>query len=79
MEITEEMVNAAAAAANREQLQVSLIARLLDVWKKYPELRLGQLIGNVYHYPSGNDPYHVPDKEFISSIQEYYKQLNEIK
>ena len=49
-----------------------LLAKLAEVWKKYPQLRLGQLILNVI-----NDPvlYYVEDQDLIDSIVDYYKKL----
>lgn len=50
-----------------------VMKRLFEVWKKQPYLRLGQLIGNVYHYPSGVDPYYAEDRTFIEKIEAFYK------
>jgi uncharacterized protein YihD (DUF1040 family) len=49
-----------------------ILAKLGEVWKKYPQLRLGQLILNVI-----NDPtlYYVEDQDLIDSIIDYYKKL----
>ena len=50
-----------------------LLNRLKVVWKRYPYLRLSQLIGNVY--PSGvTDPYYMEDEKFIESIEEFYSK-----
>jgi len=51
-----------------------LLKRLEKVWEENPDLRLPQLIGNVYHIPSGEDPYFVECEEFISEIEGFYKK-----
>jgi hypothetical protein len=48
------------------------IARLLAVWDKYPDLRLGQLIGNVHRFGQREgytDPYYLTDDEFLSALE----------
>lgn len=49
-----------------------IVEDLLTIWLDNPQLRLGQLIGNVYHAPTGGDPYHVEDVDFINEISAYY-------
>lgn len=51
-----------------------VLGRLEKLWLKNPNLRLGQLIGNVYHYPSGIDPYHDEDYDFITKLEEGYEE-----
>lgn len=52
---------------------INRIDKVLDeiktIWKKHPDLRLGQLIGNVL-----SDPllYYVEDDEFITYLKLYY-------
>ena len=50
------------------------IDRMLDairkLWYTYPDLRLGQLIGNVI--PVGIDPYFIEDDKLLEAIEEYY-------
>ena len=48
------------------------LSRLEDLWVRYPQLRLGQLIGNVFNYALGKDPYNVEDEDFISALEEFY-------
>ena len=48
------------------------VSRLEDLWIRYPQLRLGQLIGNVYNYALGKDPYGVEDEDFISALEDFY-------
>lgn len=48
----------------------NILKRLEKVWKKYPDLRLSQLIVNVY---SSDLNYYIEDEDFIENIEEYYK------
>ncbi len=48
------------------------IDRLESVWQRHPQLRLGQVIGNVFNYALGKDPYNVEDEAFISALEEFY-------
>lgn len=48
--------------------------RLQEVWKKFPDLRLGQLIGNVFKDTPG--AYYVEDEDFIEKIEESYGNKN---
>lgn len=56
--------------------KAEVITRLSVLWLKHPELRLAQLIGNVY--PCGPDtgghidPYHVEDYEFVKELEKFY-------
>lgn len=50
-----------------------IIQRLQKIWEANPDLRLGQIVGNAFHYPMGEDPYHVEDEYFISRIEEVHK------
>lgn len=58
--------------ATTPELKREVIERLYELWIKHPELRLGQLIGNVYHYPSGLDPYFDEDFKFIDKLEAGY-------
>jgi hypothetical protein len=51
-----------------------ILERLGKLWKENPDLRLGQLIGNVYHYPSGIDPYFDEDETFIHNLEFFYRR-----
>lgn len=46
-----------------------VLAAIGEVWHKHPDLRLGQLIMNVY-----GDPYYVEDNELISGLIAYYNK-----
>ena len=52
--------------------KIDVIHRLLYLWKANPSLRLTQLIGNVYHVPSGVDNYNVEDFPFIEELEKHY-------
>lgn len=55
----------------REPNRIDIILKRLEkVWKKYPDLRLSQLIVNVY---SSDLNYYIEDEDFIENIEEYYK------
>lgn len=45
-----------------------LMKRLEKLWKKHPDLRLAQLIGNVWR----GDPYYVEDEDFIGKMEDAY-------
>lgn len=47
-----------------------MLTILGNLWKKYPDLRLGQLICNVYH-----NPYYVEDDTLIEGLIKYYNEL----
>lgn len=65
------MVKTYVRAKTPEQKK-EIVEDLLSIWLDNPKLRLGQLIGNVYHAPSGGDPYHVEDYDLINEISAYY-------
>jgi uncharacterized protein YihD (DUF1040 family) len=47
-----------------------LMKRLEKLWKKRADLRLAQLIGNVWR----GDPYYVEDEDFIGKLEEIYEK-----
>ena len=49
----------------------NILKRLGDLWRKYPDLRLGQLICNVIQDPA---LYYVEDNELIDYLEKYYTQ-----
>lgn len=46
-----------------------LLARLQEVWKRYPDLRLSQLILNVEKDPK---IYYMEDEELIELLEQFY-------
>ena len=44
-----------------------VLAEISKIWHQYPDLRLGQLIQNVW-----SDPYYVEDDMLIESLEDYY-------
>jgi hypothetical protein len=60
--------------ATTDEQKREIIERLYQMWIENPQLRLGQLIGNVFHYPSGIDPYHWEDYDFIAALEDAYKE-----
>lgn len=49
-----------------------IIAELCDIWIRYPDLRLTQLILNLHIDP--NVLYYVEDKQLIKMLKESYKE-----
>ena len=57
----------------RDMNRIDLILdRLKTLWKKYPDLRLGQLITNVLQDPA---LYYIEDAELIDLLEEYYSNI----
>ena len=55
-----------------EEVMKFILEKILEAWKKYPELRLGQLIGNVIE---DHELYYIGDEEFADALIERYDQL----
>lgn len=49
----------------------AMLLVLSDVWKRYPDLRLGQLIENVC---TGTDLYNVEDDVLMTRLTTYYPE-----
>lgn len=47
-----------------------ILQRLEVIWKKYPDLRLGQLIMNV---GNENSLYYLEDDELIEKLERFYE------
>lgn len=58
-----------------------VMERLLEVWKANPFLRLGQLIGNVYHSTDqgGVSLYYAEDYALMTALEEAYRRKNDDK
>ena len=54
-----------------------ILDRLRKLWEAHPELRLGQLIGNVFNYSSKPDIYYFEDEEFIDKLEASYPEEND--
>ena len=52
---------------------IKIVDRLRAVWEENPELRLLQLLGNVYPKNDDFDPYYTEDEDFISELEQYYE------
>ena len=49
-----------------------ILDRLKTLWKKYPDLRLGQLILNVLQDPI---LYYIEDEELIEALEKAYESI----
>lgn len=51
-----------------------ILKRLEVMWGMYPEMRLGQLIGNIFHSTDkgGVRQYYIEDDEFMNAIEKGY-------
>ena len=49
-----------------------ILDRLEILWKKHPDLRLGQLILNVLQDPA---LYYVEDEQLIDLLEEFYSNI----
>lgn len=49
-----------------------ILAEIENIWKKYPDMRLGQLIGNVLEGPS---LYYIEDYMLIDVLKEAYSEM----
>ena len=54
-----------------------ILERLKKVWEKNPDMRLAQLIGNVFPCSASDyiDPYYIEDEEFTRRIEEFYSKF----
>lgn len=48
-----------------------VLAAISEVWKRYPDLRFGQLISNVFSEPT---LYFIEDDELIEKIKRFYDE-----
>jgi hypothetical protein len=55
-----------------------ILERLKKLWEKYPDMRLAQLIGNVYPCTEYTriDAYYTEDEEYISNMEKMYAKEN---
>lgn len=52
-----------------------ILQNIGEVWKLFPDLRLGQLLLNVYSDPA---LYYVEDEKLIQKLKEFYTNINEV-
>lgn len=57
----------------REKEIEETLSRLKKVWFNHPNLRLGQLIQNVF-----GDIYYIEDEEFVEEIENFYKMITRV-
>lgn len=62
--------------ANTPEEKQEIMERLYKLWLKHPELRLGQLIVNIYR--SSNSLYLAEDFNFIKELEEIYEQRSQV-
>ena len=53
-----------------DKMKETVVNRLLEVWKQNPELRLMQLLGNVFR----SDPYYIEDYDAIKVVEKFYER-----
>jgi len=58
---------------NPERIDI-ILKEIGDIWHKYPDLRLGQLIGNVLE---GVNLYYVEDAGLVAALRDMYKNAQE--
>ena len=51
-----------------------ILQEISDIWHKYPDLRLGQLIGNVLE---GANLYYVEDAGLVAALKDMYENAEE--
>ena len=52
-----------------------ILQEISDIWHKYPDMRLGQLIGNVLEGPS---LYYVEDDSLVKALKDMYEGAEEL-
>ena len=61
--------------ANTKKEKQQVIGRLLNLWLKFPQMRLMQLINNVYHEDLHcPDLYYIENYDFINGMEQFYGQ-----
>ena len=58
--------------SSREKEMLWTLHRLFKLWTLYPELRLGQLIGNALSDPQ---LYYVTDDNIVTILEKYYDNI----
>ena len=50
----------------------SFFQSLIEIWEEFPEMRFGQLIGNVVQDPAS---YYIEDDKLVETLKKYYNNL----
>jgi len=51
-----------------------ILSEIGELWRRYPDLRLGQLIGNVLEGPG---LYYIEDEDLVRMLKKAYKEVEE--
>ena len=54
-----------------------ILAQLADLWKKYPDLRLGQLIANTKIHENDLLFYNIEDQNLIDLLNNFYEGVKQ--
>ena len=65
-----EMSHSSAHRASTDEQKRDVIERLYVLWRTHPELRLGQLLGNV-----SLDIYYEEDFHLLEILEQFYKTV----
>ena len=57
--------------AKDDETKKQAITRILDVWKRNPAMRLGQLI---YVATNGEDIFDVEDSQLVTEVEMYFRK-----
>jgi hypothetical protein len=49
-----------------------ILKEIGDVWETYPDLRLGQMLLNVFN---NSDIYHIEDEDLVKALKEFYTEF----
>lgn len=65
----------------RDIEQCKILAKLIGLWNKYPQMRFCQLLENIVATHSGKNHcmFQVTDKELLEIIQEFEKRMEKQK
>jgi uncharacterized protein YihD (DUF1040 family) len=56
-----------------------ILNELKSIWSSYPDLRLGQLIGNLYTAEFTEDFYYIEDEALIKILRDHYSEVTNIE
>jgi len=55
-----------------------ILERLRKIWIRFPDLRLGQLIENVFSCMSSSCIYYLEDDELLDEMEEFYNKIKDL-